>query len=214
MLVSPNAAPVNTSRPLPVLFRVSLNTNRQVKLYERRAALHKRIRDTRCDYHHKATTAIAKGFGVVKVETLNICGLMRNRTVARTFADAGVGEFLRQLEYKCGWYGAEFVKVDRWFPSSQLCHHCGHRNATLKLAQRGWYCGGCGALNQRDLNAALNIRDYNNIRDYHAASYRRDRTRRLRKSGTAPVAAGEVSTSYQPAHPPLTSLEPVSVDAG
>ena len=117
MLVSPNAAPVNTSRPLPVLFRVSLNTNRRVNLYERRAALHKRIRDTRCDYHHKATTAIAKSFGVVKVETLNISGLMRNRTVARAFADAGVGEFLRQLEYKCGWYGAEFVKVDRWFPS-------------------------------------------------------------------------------------------------
>jgi putative transposase len=173
-----------------------LNTNRRVKLYERRAALHKRIRDTRCDYHHKATTAIAKGFGVVKVETLNISGLMRKRTVARTFADAGVGEFLRQLEYKCGWYGAEFVKVDRWFPSSQLCHHCGHRNATLKLAQRGWHCGGCGALNQRDLNAALNIRDY------HAASYCRARTRRLRKSGTAPVAAGEVSTSPSSANQP------------
>ena len=61
----------------------------------------------------------------VVVETLNVSGMIRNRKLARAIADAGMSDFLSKLEYKCGWYGAEFVKADRWFASSKLCAHCG-----------------------------------------------------------------------------------------
>ena len=73
------------------------------------------IRD---DHHHKATTTIAKSAGRVVVETLDVAGMMRNLGLARAIADAGMSGFLTKLEYKCVWYDAEFVKADRWYPSS------------------------------------------------------------------------------------------------
>ena len=91
------------------------------------------------------------------VEDLNVAGMMRNRRLARAIADAGMAGFLAKLAYKCLWYGAEHVKADRWFPSSRLCAHCGWRNGGLELADRQWHCGDCGRLNERDLNAALNL---------------------------------------------------------
>ena len=104
-----------------------------------------------------ATTTIAKCAGRVVVETLNVSGLLRNRRLARTIANAGMAGFLAKLEYKCAWYGAEFLKADRWFPSSRLCAHCSWHNGELSLSDREWWCGSCGALNGRYANAALNL---------------------------------------------------------
>ena len=84
-------------------------------------------------------------------------GMLRNRRLSRAIADAGMAGFLAKLEYKCAWYGAEFVKADRWFASSRLCAHCGWHNGDLSLSDRQWSCGSCGALNERDANAALNL---------------------------------------------------------
>jgi putative transposase len=96
----------------------------------------------------------------VVVETLNVSGMLRNRRLARSIADAGMTGFLVKLEYKCAWYGADFVKADRWFPSSKLCAHCGWHNGDLSLSVRQWWCGGCGALNDRDGNAADNLKEW------------------------------------------------------
>ena len=133
----------------------SAHSNRRERLYVRRRNLHARIVNVRNDHHHKATTAIAKSAGRV-VETLNVAGMVRNRRLSRAVADAGMSGFLTKLEYKCAWYGAEFVKADRWFASSKLCAHCGWKNDDLTLSDREWWCGGCGMLNERDYNAALN----------------------------------------------------------
>ena len=114
----------------------------------------------RNDNHHKATTAIAKSAGRVVVETLNVSGMVRNRRLSRAISDAGMSGFLTKLEYKCAWYGAEFVKADRWFASSKLCAHCGWKNGGLTLSDREWWCGGCGALNERDHNAAMNLSNW------------------------------------------------------
>ena len=127
------------------------------RLYAKRRKVHARIVQVRNDNHHKATTAIAKCAGRVVVETLNVAGMLRNRRLARSIADAGMAGFLAKLEYKCTWYGAEFVKADRWFPSSRLCAHCGWHNGELSLSDRQWWCGSCGALNERDANAAMNL---------------------------------------------------------
>src|SRR5690606_30392153 len=72
-------------------------------------------------------------------------------------ADAGWGEIKRQLEYKCAWYGRTLIKVDRWFPSSKTCSCCGHKLEKLALSVRGWTCPDCGAIHDRDVNAAQNL---------------------------------------------------------
>ena len=135
----------------------SIHSNRREQLYAKRRRLHARVVNVRNDNQHKATTAIAKSAGRVVVETLNVAGMVRNRRLARAIADASMSGFLTKLEYKCVWYGAEYVKADRWFASSKLCAHCGWRNKNLMLSDREWWCGGCRVLNDRDANAAENL---------------------------------------------------------
>ena len=135
----------------------SNHSNRRERLYAKRRRLHARVVNVRNDNHHKATTAIAKASGCVVVETLNVAGMMMNRRLSRAIADAGMSGFLTKLEYKCLWYGAEHVKAERWYASSKMCAHCGWHNGELSLADRHWWCGSCGALNERDANAALNL---------------------------------------------------------
>ena len=138
----------------------SNHSNRRERLYANRRRLHARVVNVRNDNHHKATTAIAKSAGRVVVETLNVAGMVRNRRLARAIADAGMSGFLAKLDYKCGWYGAEYVKADRWYASSKLCAHCGWKNDDLTLSDREWWCSGCGILNNRDANAAMNLANW------------------------------------------------------
>jgi putative transposase len=124
--------------------------NRQ-KWKARVARLHERIANQRKDFLHKFTSDIAKRFAVVSVETLSLKGLTRTR-LAKSFHDAGIGEAIRQLDYK-----AQLVqKVDRFFPSSKRCQFCHRINDWLTLADRAWDCV-CGAHHDRDFNAAVNI---------------------------------------------------------
>ena len=167
----------------------SVHSNRRERLYARRRALHARIVNVRNDNHHKATTAIAKSAGRVVVETLNVAGMLRNRRLARAIADAGMSGFLSKLAYKCFWYGAEFVKAERWFPSSKLCAHCGWRNGELSLLDRSWRCGGCGGLNDRDANAAENLSNWPGLS--FPASGRGDCV-----SPAVPAVVGEASTEF------------------
>ena len=111
----------------------------------------------RSDAHHKGTTTIAKSAGPVVIENRNVNGMMQNRRLSRALADAGIAGFLRKLAYKCQWYGAELVEVSRWFPSSKLCSGCGTKNDSPSLSDRQSICPDCGATNERDLNAALNL---------------------------------------------------------
>ena len=130
-------------------------SKRNQLLKARIAKLHKRIRDMRADA--QATTAIVKRSGRIVCETLNVKGMTRNRRLARSVSDSGMSEFVRMLEYKCELYGVAFEKADKWFPSSQLCSRCGARNRALTLATREWRCESCGAVHDRDLNAAINL---------------------------------------------------------
>ena len=141
------------------LSRRVLGSNRWRRARDHLARLHARITDIRSDHAHKTTTAIAKlgGLSVVGMETLAIGNMRRNRRVARAFADAGISEWMRQLEYKCKRLGIQVVRVDRWFPSSKLCAWCGERNDGLTLAQREWRCKACKRTVDREDNAARNI---------------------------------------------------------
>jgi putative transposase len=118
---------------------------------------HARIADTRNDFLHKLSTRIIRENQTVSVEDLNVAGLQKNHCLAKSIADASWSEFTRQLEYKAAWHGRTFVKISRWYPSSQICSACGHRDGKKALNVREWMCSECGAVHDRDINAGINI---------------------------------------------------------
>jgi putative transposase len=120
------------------------------------AKLHRRIANRRLDYQHKMTTEIAQTYQIIGIEDLNVAGMLKNHCLALSIIDAGFGEIQRQLAYKTSWYSGNLVTVSRFFPSSKLCRHCGCINSDLTLADRVWICD-CGAVHDRDQNAAINI---------------------------------------------------------
>lgn len=120
------------------------------------AKAHAKVADQRNDFTHKLSSQIARENQAVAVEDLCVKGLARTR-LSKSVHDAGWGMFLARLESKCARYGREFVKVDRFFPSSQLCSTCGASGGKKPLHVRQWRCGCCGAIHDRDLNAAKNI---------------------------------------------------------
>ncbi len=135
-------------------------SNRRNALYAERQRLYAKVSHIRSDHHHNVTTAIAQRGGTVKVETLNLSGMARNSRMARAVHDAGMGEFLRMLAYKCDWHGTAFVQIDRWYPSSKTCSQCGARKQALLLSERTYRCVACGFECDRDANAARNIQAF------------------------------------------------------
>ena len=135
-------------------------TRNRRRLYDQLARQHARVARIRADHHHKATTQIAKRGGSVTVETLNVDGMKRNRRLARAISDTGMAEFVRQLAYKCHWYGTEFRRVDRWYPSSRTCSECGAVKQSLLLSERTYRCNLCGFECDRDENAARNLQAF------------------------------------------------------
>lgn len=122
--------------------------------------LHTRVADQRKDGLHKLTTELATTYGTVVVEDLNVAGMLRNPKLARHLADASFGEIRRQLTYKTWWNGGALVAADRWFPSSTTCSACHKVKPKLSLAARTFTCEDCGLVLDRDLNAALNLKQY------------------------------------------------------
>jgi len=121
------------------------------------ARAHRKVREARRDFLHRASTGLVRSADVIVIEDLNVAGLVRNRKLARAICDCGWGEFRRQLAYKCQRYGRDLVVIDRWYPSSGTCSGCGHLLAQLSLSTRTWQCPSCGARHDRDINAAKNI---------------------------------------------------------
>ena len=136
----------------------SRNRARQARLVGR---IHAQVRDQRRDVQHKATSALVKAASAVVTEDLNVKGMVRNRRLALSISDAGWGEMLRQVAYKCQWAGKAHIKAGRFEPSTQRCSSCGTVRSgddRLRLHHRTHRCDGCGHEMDRDLNAALNLR--------------------------------------------------------
>jgi putative transposase len=121
------------------------------------ARLHRRIRCQRTDFLQKATTALAKTKSVIVVEDLSVQGMVRNRHLSRSIADAGWGEFRQMLEYKTQWYGSRLIVAPRFYRSTKTCSACGHVRDMMPLGERVFRCEACGAEIDRDLNAARNL---------------------------------------------------------
>ena len=160
--VIPNPRALNTGlralrKSQQALSRKVKGSARREKAKERVARLHARVADVRADAMNKATTMIAENYSVVCVEDLNVAGMVKNHSLARSLSDAALGEFRRQLEYKTARSGAALRVVDRWFPSSKTCSACGVVKAKLSLSERVFNCDACGLSIDCDLNAAINI---------------------------------------------------------
>lgn len=139
------------------LSRKQKGSNNRYKARLKVARVHQEIGDARQDFLHKLTTRLVCENQTIAVEDLAVKNMVKNRKLALSVSDAAWGELVRQLEYKCDWYGRNFVKIDRWFPSSKRCAECGHIVEELPLNIREWDCPSCRAVHDRDVNAANNI---------------------------------------------------------
>lgn len=149
---------------LKKLKRLSRSVNRKKKGSKNRekaklklARQHRKIRNRRTDFQHKATTRLAKTKSVFCVESLSVRNMIKNRKLSRKIADAAWSRFFFMLDYKCRWYGSVLVKAPPFFPSSKTCSCCGHVLDELPLSVRTWTCPECGTRHDRDRNAALNL---------------------------------------------------------
>ncbi|MEO3890346.1 RNA-guided endonuclease TnpB family protein [Nonomuraea sp. B5E05] len=134
-------------------------SNNRAKAKAKVARLHARIADRRIDFLHKVTTRLVRENQTLAIEDLTVRNMLRNHCLARAISDAAWHQMRCMLEYKAAWYGRMLVTVDRWFPSSKLCsaRGCGHIVPSMSLNVRTWTCPSCGAVHDRDVNAAINI---------------------------------------------------------
>ncbi|MEV4554276.1 RNA-guided endonuclease InsQ/TnpB family protein [Nonomuraea wenchangensis] len=137
------------------LSRKAKGSNNREKAVVRVARVHAKVADARRDFAHKLSTQIIRENQTVVVEDLCVKGLARTN-LAKSVHDAGWSQFVAMLAYKAARHGRLFVRVDRWFPSSKLCSTCGTVAESMPLNVRSWACP-CGAVHDRDVNAAINI---------------------------------------------------------
>lgn len=141
------------------LSRKQNGSNNRSKARIKLAKIYKRITNKKQYYLHQVSNTIINENQVICMEDLNVSGMLKNHKLAGSIQELNFSEFKRMLEYKANWYGRKLVFVDRFYPSSKTCNHCGYVNKKLKLSDRQWVCPNCGEIIERDYNAALNIRD-------------------------------------------------------
>ena len=139
------------------LSRKVKGSNNREKARHEVARIHAKVADARTDFLHKLTTRMVRENQTIAVEDLAVKNMLKNHKLAQAIADASWSELVRQLEYKCQWYGRTLVKIDRWFHSSKRFGNCGHVVDKLPLDVREWDCPECGTHHDRDINAAQNI---------------------------------------------------------
>lgn len=149
----------NTLSKLKYLQR-KFSKNKGNRTKNKLAKLHEKIANQRKDFLHKVSSELIKNHDSICIEDLNVKGMVSNHKLAQSISDCGWGMFTDMLQYKAEWYGKNILKIGRFEPSSKLCNCCGSINKDLSLQDRKWVCSSCGTLLDRDLNAAINIKNF------------------------------------------------------
>jgi putative transposase len=134
------------------------NNFKKAKL--RLSRLHEKITNQRNDFQHKLSKKLVCENQAIALETLNICGMIKNHCLAQVIADAGWSGFVEKLTYKAEWFGKTILRIGRFEPSSKVCSVCGYYNRDLTLNIREWECPDCKTKHDRDVNAAINIKKF------------------------------------------------------
>lgn len=154
------------------------------------AILHEKVANQRRDFLQKTSTQLIKNHDSIALEDLNISGMVKNHKLAQAITDVSWGAFVTILEYKAKWYGKNILRIGRFEPSSKICSSCGGKNTELTLAIREWTCKDCGSIHDRDVNAAINIKNFA-LRNHLSVG------RRLKNQNELPTLVG-VMTSEAP----------------
>jgi putative transposase len=154
------------------------------------AVLHEKVANQRKDFLHKVSSELINNHDSIAIETLQVSNMLKNHTLAQAIQDAGWGMFVTMLEYKAKWQGKNIMKIGTFEPSSKTCSCCGHINKELTLKDREWTCKGCGTLLNRDVNAAINIKNFA-LRNYLSGTDRKNQ-------GKLPTLVGALTLEAQP----------------
>ena len=140
------------------LARKEKGSNNWYKAKKKLAKIHEKVSNIRLDFLHKVSTKLIEENQFIAVETLKVKNMLKNSKLAKSISDVSWSKFVELLTYKAKWYGRELIKIDTFFPSSQLCSECGYQNKKVKdLSVREWECPKCHSIHDRDINASLNI---------------------------------------------------------
>ena len=149
----------NLKKKQQSLARKQKSSKNRYKAKIKVSKVHSKIRRVREDFLHKLSRKIVNENQVIAVENLNVKGMVRNHNLAKAISDCGWGQFCTMLKYKSEWSGKTYIEVDRFFASSKTCSVCLNRVDSLSLNIRDWTCSQCNTHHDRDVNAAINIRN-------------------------------------------------------
>jgi putative transposase len=149
----------NLKRKQKKLSRKAKGSNRRTKARRIVARVHERIANTRKDFQHKLSRKLVNENQVIIVENLAVKNMVKNHCLAKAISDCGWSEFTTQLKYKAEKEGKIYLEIGRFFPSSKTCHVCLNQVGSLSLDVRSWTCQDCNTKHDRDVNAAINIKD-------------------------------------------------------
>lgn len=122
--------------------------------------LHEKIHNQRNDFQHKISSSLIDENQAIALETLNISGMLKNHCLAQAISDASWASFVTKLTYKADWYGKTILRIGRFEPSTKICSMCGYNNSNITLSDRTWCCPECHTNHDRDINAAINIKNF------------------------------------------------------
>lgn len=180
------------------LFRKKVGSKNREKARHKLSKLHQRIANIRKDALNKATSRIINENQVIILENLKVANMLKNNKLALAISDVGMYEFRRQIEYKAMWNKREVIFVDTFFPSSKLCSCCGWKNDNLTLADRTFECYVCGLKIDRDLNAAINLKNH---------GLKQNNEIKNRESSSRIEACGDGSSEKETSFSPSTKQE-------
>ena len=141
------------------LSRKKKGSNNRIKAKVKLAKQYNKINHQKEYYLHSVVNQLLRENQTIVMEDLNVSGMIKNHKLAQSIQEMSWSRFKEILTYKAGWYGRKVVLIDRWFPSSKTCSHCGYIKNDLTLNDREWVCPVCGVNHDRDLNAAINIKN-------------------------------------------------------